>query len=188
MRLFVAVDVDQPTREAAHRLRERLVRAVPEAGRTLRWVHPDHLHLTLSFIGERESAGDVLDALAPPLAHSPFTITWGAPAWLPPRGRPRVFYVPIRDGAAAMTRLAALVADRLARLGVERDARGFTPHLTLARVRDGVDGRLCRDVDAALQGPAFAPESSVEVRDVVLYESRLSPRGPAYTALQRWLL
>jgi RNA polymerase sigma factor (sigma-70 family) len=76
------------------------------------------------------------------------------------------------------------VASRLDTIGVPREARPFSPHLTLARVRDptGLQGvRFLQDL-------APPPHTAGMVDAITLFESRLSPGGPIYTVLQRTTL
>jgi 2'-5' RNA ligase len=180
--MFVAVDVDRATRDAAERLRTRLTSSRPTLDRALRWVEPDTLHLTLRFLGEREDVGAIERALAPPFAERRFSISWAAPGWLPPHGRPRVLYVAVGDGAEALARVAEEVTTRLQPLGIQPDVRAFTAHLTLARVRDRLEPVLLRQLMAATSASTFAADVRVTVDAVVLYESRLSPQGPTYRA------
>jgi 2'-5' RNA ligase len=185
MRLFVAVDIDAASRREAERLRTHLRVQRPAFERALRWVEPPKLHLTLRFLGEQPSPDPFRRALETPFAQPPFSFVWGAPAWLPPRGRPRVFHVAVGQGGEALARLADEVTARLVPLGVPPEDRPFTAHLTLARVReDAGSSVLVRRDDPILQQP-FATGVAVPVDSVVLYQSRLSPRGPEYRVEHR---
>lgn len=188
MRLFLAVDVDRATRQAAEHLRARLRDQRAGVERVLRWVEPQNLHLTLRFLGEREDVAPIERALAPAFGQSRFTMTWTAPAWLPPRGRPRVFYVAVGQGEETLRALAEEVGDRLTMLGIPREDRPFTAHLTLARVRDVAEQGILRQAETVVPREPFAPDARVSVDDIVLYESRLSPHGPTYTARRRFAL
>ena len=188
MRLFVAVDVDQTTREAATRLRATLRRERPAVERALRWVEPENLHLTLRFLGDREDLDALQQVLAAPFSQPGFSFQWKALAWLPPHGRARVLHAAVGEGATALGALAAEIAGRLAALGIPPEDRPFTAHLTLARVRDGAEPGIVRQLAALMPAGAFAPLARVAVESVVLYESRLSPRGPTYLARHRCVL
>jgi 2'-5' RNA ligase len=185
MRLFVAVDVDRGTREAARALRDGVRRDRPAVDPVLRWVDPGNLHLTLQFLGEQEDAVAIAEHLSSLSEVPSFDLGWGTPAWLPPRGRPRVFYVSLSQGAADLSRLAEAASRHLSALGLRPEDRPFTPHLTLARVRDGADPGVVRHLGTLVEPVPFAPGLRVRVDAVVLYESRLSPSGPAYHALRR---
>jgi len=73
------------------------------------------------------------------------------------------------------------VSERLARAGIGAEERPYNPHLTLARVREA--GGL-RSV-ALLEGVGETTLGGTAVEAITLFESRLSPKGPTYVALQR---
>ncbi|MEW6319800.1 MAG: RNA 2',3'-cyclic phosphodiesterase [Acidobacteriota bacterium] len=185
MRLFAAVEIGGDTRAELARLRrevEARLRASRRAPRVT-WVDPGRAHLTLRFIGEADPplAARVQDALAAPFTEPAFTVTWDGLGTFGASRAPRVIWMGCREGGAALEALAADVGRRLAGAGVPPDARAFRPHLTLARVREPGLGVPWSD---ALASVDVRPTRS-RVDEVVLVESRLSPRGPSYTAVLR---
>jgi 2'-5' RNA ligase len=182
VRLFLAVDVDRATREAADRLRAMLRRERPTVERALRWVEPECLHVTVRFLGERDDLDALARGLSVPFAQPRFELEWSSPAWLPPHGRARVFHVAIGSGMDALSRLAAEVTARLAAIGIPPEDRPFTGHLTLARVRDSAEPGVARQIRSLVPVQPFLPGTSVAIDAVTLYESRLSPKGPTYHA------
>lgn len=182
MRLFVAIELDDTARDAIHQAQRRIATALGPDARMLRFVRAEHLHVTLLFLGEVAQARmpSLLEALRPPLALAPFTLTFGGVGVFPSRGAPRALWLGLSTGAAAVTALRGLVA---ARVGVpaagHEGGPSFTPHVTLGRWRrSGLRHRL------ALPRVEEAT-ASVGVASVTLFESRLSTSGPAYTALLR---
>jgi 2'-5' RNA ligase len=99
-----------------------------------------------------------------------------------------VLHVAVGEGREPLARLAGEVSERLRPLGVPPDDRPFTAHLTLARVRDGAEAGVVRDLQAFVPSEPFAAGGPLRVEGVVLYESRLSPRGPTYSARARFAL
>jgi 2'-5' RNA ligase len=184
VRLFLAIDADHSTRRAAARVRDAMRQACPGVDRALRWVDIDQLHLTLRFLGERSDDAAVAQVLKEPLAAARFAIEWGACTWLPPRGRPRILHVGVTHGAEALAALFEEVSRRLARLDIQPDARPYTPHLTLARVRDGVEPGLLHRAHASVPADGFGAEP-LQVSGVTLYESELTPRGPVHRVKMR---
>ncbi len=183
MRLFVAVELDAPARDALVRAAAGLARTeAVAAGPSLKWVAPAALHLTLRFIGEVDAArgARVMAALEAPFALAPFDVTFAGAGAFPPRGAPRVLWAGVAEGADRMVALAAAVERRVREAGEPAETRPFTPHLTLARARDR--GRPVRG-DALRETLARAPLAAgpVRVASVTLFESRLTPRGPDYT-------
>jgi 2'-5' RNA ligase len=94
--------------------------------------------------------------------------------------RPRVLWAGVTEGQAPLAALAAAVDDALAPLGFPREARPFTAHVTLARVREP---RRAPALAAALGAAAARRFGRVTIDHLALMRSDLSPRGARYTAL-----
>jgi 2'-5' RNA ligase len=214
MRLFVAADVPDAAREAIAAEQKRIASALSEkerepfppaladetselrrtrrsavgarAGRRagpLKWVKPDHSHLTLVFLGDVEDAriASVTEAIGQGVNAAPFDIVFEGLGVFPPRGAPRVLWVGVGAGASALIDLQHELTRRIAALGIPLEDRRFHPHLTLARWRESRSS----DRQRAL---AHAPKDAVaraHITGATLYQSRLSPAGPTYTALAR---
>ncbi|MFW6049865.1 MAG: RNA 2',3'-cyclic phosphodiesterase [Myxococcota bacterium] len=185
IRAFVGVPLEPQARAGVGQLLERLRRRCERAGWRANWVPPANLHLTLEFLGwvETGRVDAIAAALAPLSAHPPFEMHLSGLGAFPPRGRPRVLWLGVREGAEALEAIAAEVEDRLEDLGFPPEQRPFHPHLTLARVKTAP--RDARDVVHAL---ADAEGGTSTVREVVLYQSRLRREGPEYTPMARALL
>jgi 2'-5' RNA ligase len=185
MRLFVAVELEDTAAAVLGRIgeacRRRAARIAPSARVT--WVPADRLHLTVRFIGEVDEgrASSLQQALATPMAIAPFALTFTGLGAFPPQGPPRVLWIGIGAGREALLAAEGEVSARLERCGVPREGRPFSPHLTLARVRDAA-GLAARDLFAAHDAP-LAIDSGVNA--ITLFESRLSSSGPTYRARQR---
>jgi 2'-5' RNA ligase len=147
------------------------------------------MHLTIRFIGEVDAAAAarIQAALAPPLPVAPFDVTVGEAGAFPPKGPPRVLWVGIGAGQEGLLAVEGHVSARLEGCGVPRESRPFSPHLTLARVRDA-GGLRARDLFTDQRDPRRpdAPGSPTNSRvdAITLFQSRLSPNGPAYVPLQ----
>lgn len=166
MRLFVALDLPADVRAGLARW------AREEVGDNdgLRLVREESLHATLVFIGERDDPSAIAAALAPaleaPVPAPPLHLD--GVLWLAPR-RPHVLTVALADPTGGLARIQAAVSGALVRdAGLDAEARRFTPHVTVARVR----GRMRPFEVVAPPSVEFRPGS------VTLYRSRLG-RGPA---------
>lgn len=188
MRLFIGVELDPRVKAAAadvaERLRQRLTRAAPDV--RARWVETENLHITLWFIGEAQPPRDaeIRAALeSAPFSEPAFDLLIAGCGAFPPSGPPRVFWIGVQGGAAGMSALYGDVGRRMASLGYRAETRGYTPHLTIARVKEAGRGssRIARETAAAL--PADCGASRVAA--VTLFQSRLSPRGATYEPLLR---
>ena len=182
MRLFVAIDLDDGAREAIAQMQRRMA-GLLDADRSLKWVRPAHMHLTLAFLGEAADlhVPALVSALSAAIEVHPFAVVFEGLGVFPARGAPRVLWLGAGEGAAEVINTQRVVAGRVAGCGLTLEARPFHPHLTIARWRASRPDAARR----ALSSAPHTPIARVSVDHVTLYQSRLTPDGPAYTALAR---
>jgi len=187
MRLFVAIEISATVAttvlDLISRLRATAARLAPLSRIT--WVTAERLHITIRFIGhvEESKADAVRTMLTEPLGER-FDLTIAGVGTFPRTGGPRVIWAGLTAGRPRLMALEKLVNDQLAVAGVTPEERPFNPHLTLARVRDAAGLR-----SSALVGPLDdLALGTTPVDAITLFESRLSPKGPTYVALQRTAL
>jgi 2'-5' RNA ligase len=150
----------------------------------LRWEQRDRYHLTLQFLGAVVHAAPVVDGLAAALKDQPaFRFRIGGAGAFPKPGKARVVWIGAAVGGHELVGLAGAVAGSLRPAGYEPDRKEFHPHLTVARLK--VPDNVAEVLAAIGPGPV-GEEFTVE--EVVLYQSRLSPQGATYTALERFPL
>jgi RNA 2',3'-cyclic 3'-phosphodiesterase len=133
-RIFVAVPLAPEIRDAAAQARG----ALSSYGDRLRWVQPQHLHLTLQFLGDittsqLEKAVDATEEVA--ATETAFSITFAGLGAFPSAAAPRVVWVGVTDGAPRVGALAERLGRALRARHFRLEERPFAPHLTLARVR-----------------------------------------------------
>lgn len=177
-RLFVALEIGATAQQRVATEQARLAETMH--GASLRWVKQDQLHITLVFIGQvsDERGAQVIEMLRDPLPHPPFRFELGGLGAFPPHGAPRALWIGVTSGAEDVVRVQASVAERLVALGIERERRGFSPHLTLARWRDSRPSDRPRTTRES--PPTIA---RVDARAVTLFQSRVSSAGSVYTRL-----
>ncbi len=193
MRLFIALDIDDPIRERISRLLDGVRGFAPD----VRWVRPESLHVTLKFIGEKPA--DTLDAIKAALAKvngESMEITFSGVGFFPTARAPRVFWIGIGAGPQLKS-LASAVDYTMFQLGIPREDHEFSPHLTLARGgRSGTPRRLKGDrenhkfkrLQAQLGTMPPLHFGTMTAHDFFLYESKLSPAGSKYAKLERFAL
>jgi len=194
MRLFVALDIDQSIRERIVRFVDGLHNFAPDA----RWMKPESMHVTLKFIGEQPDAavGSIKQGLSGIVGTATGTSFRGYGFFPTPKSS-RVFWVGIEAGLE-LAGLASAIDEKLSALGIPKEDRAFSPHLTLARGA-GASGsprrnkqdrhnrtfHILQEKLAALPTPEFG---TMTAREFFLYQSQLSPRGSKYTKLARFAL
>jgi 2'-5' RNA ligase len=186
IRTFLAVPIDHRERDV---LAAIIASLEPERA-LLKLVQPDLLHITLRFLGpvaaermERVSAAAVTAAERA----QPFTVTIAGVGAFPNERAPRVLWAGIGKtaGLDALRDLARSVDDALAMEGFAREARPFSPHITLARTRDRISTTERERVAGALHRirTREMPARPLEVREVIVMRSDPGPAGPRYTPL-----
>ena len=189
MRLFIALDIDDAIRERIARFME----GVRGFASNARWVNPESLHVTLKFIGEQpESAVEPIKQALESVRAATMEIQFRSYGFFPTAKSARVFWIGI-DAAPQLAALAAAIDENTAELGMLREERAFSPHLTLARGGGGPGSPRWRTGDApngnfqhlqaklaALPTPEFG---TMTAREFFLYQSQLSPKGSKYTKL-----
>jgi 2'-5' RNA ligase len=144
MRIFTAIDLPSGI---LLRL-ERLLSALrPEA--QINWSPLDNLHITTKFIGEwpEERLPELTNTLSSLLPCQPFEVQLKRLGWFPNRRSPRVLWVGV-NGGPALTDLVRRTEERLLTLGIPKEKREFSPHLTLARIKRPVPlSRLRQKID-----------------------------------------
>ena len=194
MRIFVAIDIDDAIRARISRFIEGVQAFAPDA----RWVNPESLHITLKFIGEK--GPEVVDKLKAALAgikSGAVEIHFRGYGFFPTPKSARVFWVGIEAGPP-LASLAAVVDDATALLGIEKETRPFSPHLTLARAAGpsgsprGTKGdrpnRSFQRLQEKLAAMSSREFGTMTAREFFLYQSQLSPRGSKYTKVAAFAL
>ncbi len=175
IRSFVAVDTSEQVKTELSRL---ITELKARTNLNVRWVKPEQMHLTLTFLGAVsqdfiEQAKVQLQDVAKGFKSFPCQLeNLGA---FPSAQRARVIWTGLKKGKAELKQLQATVSAALAKIGYVPEKRPFSPHLTLGRLRDFAPAEFMLEI-------AFT--SSVwEVKEVILYQSNLYPDGPVYIPL-----
>jgi 2'-5' RNA ligase len=169
MRLFVGLDFPWEIKQMLGSLAGGIQGA--------RWVPPQNIHLTLRFIGEvpPHRAEEIDHALAA-LRGRAFPLVLAGVGTFAKGGQENSLWV----GAEKNPSLAALqskIETALRRAGCEPERRRFTPHVTLARLRDVAEGKLAGFV----QGHNLFRAGPMQVEHFVLFRSLLGKEASVYT-------
>ena len=190
MRLFVALDIPDEIRQRIARFMEGVREFAPDP----RWVRPESLHVTLKFIGETQQVEEIRRALET-VASRGFDLSFRGTGFFPTPRSARVFWIGI-EADERLAALAAAIDAALTPLGIEKESRAYSPHLTLARSGSAKPQRTAGEKShrqfARLQeklGTRPVPDfGTMTAREFFLYQSKLARGGAVYTKLARFAL
>lgn len=185
-RLFIAIPLPDVVVSYLRAIQENLRQQAP--ARTVRWVAPEGIHLTLKFLGDvpLTHAGDIEGALVEAArAHDGFALSIGGLGCFPNPNRPRVLWAGIEGERHALAALRDDVERQVAPLGYPTEDRPFSPHLTLGRIRPEASRTDAATVGSLLGHVTVGTAHTWRVGHVSLMRSELSPRGAIYSELAR---
>ena len=178
IRSFIAVDLDDPT------IRERIISAQKGLEQTraqLKIVGPEIMHLTLRFLGEIpktivDKVKEAMDAVRFP----PFDVEFAGLGVFPNPRRINVVWVGIQHGQEQLSEIFRALEPKLRQIGLPPDDKGFSPHMTIARVKSNLNTAALADYVESMRAQEFG---KMPVKAVRLKKSTLTPRGPVYTTI-----
>jgi RNA 2',3'-cyclic 3'-phosphodiesterase len=194
IRTFLAVELSEPLRANLSRLqldlRQQLAREIPRGVR-MSWVQPASMHLTVKFFGDIDDrlVSPMREAIGPVVgANQVIHIPLDRLGVFPRLQQPRVLWVGPSDqwergeDAKRLASLHGAIEDICRSLDFAPDDRPLSPHLTLARVKEGERqmGQILAKSGVMDRPPAL---ESLTIDSIVLIKSDLKPTGSVYTKL-----
>lgn len=183
MRIFIALDIPGKIRAHMREYVERGRSLAPEA----RWARPEGLHVTLKFVGHVSDAKveEIKIALSSVKA-APFAVKFAGVGFFPSPKSPRVFWIGV-EGGPALSQLAGMIDNATGNLGIAKEERAFSPHLTLARSGSAPSSHhQLKPLASWLQSESQPEFGTMTAREFFLYQSQPQPGGSKYTKLQRF--
>jgi 2'-5' RNA ligase len=184
IRAFVAIELSENLRRELGRIQGSLKsKGVADH---VRWVKPEGIHLTLKFLGNvpASTITEIVHAVTQGSEGvKPFTISFSGLGCFPSSSRPNVIWVGPEDDTGTLARLQTAIEDSLSVLGYPKEKRSYTPHLTLGRVARDLAASERRRLGDMIAEQNVGSLGEMQVSDVCLIKSELSPSGARYTRL-----
>jgi RNA 2',3'-cyclic 3'-phosphodiesterase len=180
IRAFLAIELPEALRVGLAQVQEELKRSRAD----VRWVPVGNIHLTLKFFGNvpDDEIGPLAQAARDAAAETaPLQLQATNAGAFPSPNAPRVVWLGLGGDMVPLTQLFYRLEKAFAALGYPPEGRAFNPHLTLGRVKSpGNRDKLARMLGKMppVDWPPF------EVKELILFQSVLSPQGSKYTPLQ----
>jgi RNA 2',3'-cyclic 3'-phosphodiesterase len=185
MRLFIALALPDEVQDILAAQQDHLRGVLGSNERAVRWVDTESAHLTLQFLGETEDSmvPSILAVVQQHEATSQLALNLDRAGAFPTMRRPQTLWCGVGGDVAALRIIQQSMAVDLQPLGFVPDTRGFSPHLTLGRVRREATSQQVAAIGQAVQElPAPLP-CAWECGPPILFQSMLTPRGAVYTRM-----
>lgn len=178
MRLFIALELEQLLKDELLGVQGRLKHFADD----LKFTSASQFHLTLNFLGETDAS--LLEQIQARMKQaasrcSPFEISISGCGCFPPGRAPRVLWAGIAEPTGTLLKLQQELETSLRELGFKTEERAYSPHLTLARVREGRSPHALREATEKLRPVPL----SQKVETVHLVQSILKPTGAEYSTV-----
>lgn len=179
IRSFIAFDIDN---ELVVRRLSEVQNMLVNTGADLKLVTPQNIHVTMRFLGNISSPMiDSIHEEMKQVSFTPFEIELRGLGAFPSLRYARVVWAGIQKGGDELVKVFNQLEFRLRRLGFKPDPKGFSPHLTIARVRTG---RHKAELVKCVEDLADYEFGIIKADCLKLKKSVLTPKGPIYTTLR----
>ncbi|MGB9135264.1 MAG: RNA 2',3'-cyclic phosphodiesterase [Candidatus Bathyarchaeia archaeon] len=179
IRSFIAFDINN--QEILKRLTE-VQEKLAKSGADLKLVEPQNIHVTMRFLGDiQPSMVDKIHSEMEQAVFTPFNVEIRGVGAFPNTKYARVVWAGIKEGADGLKDIFNQIEPRLRHMGLRPDSKGFSPHLTIARVRSGRNKNELANCIDELANHQFGTLRADCLR---LKKSTLTPKGPVYSTLK----
>jgi 2'-5' RNA ligase len=180
--MFCAVELPAEVRKQLEQHILKLRKVVPDVAAS--WSRVENVHLTLKFFGNL--ALDRIPAISEAASRalkesSSFRIGVGNTGVFPKPSRAQVLWIGVSDPSGKLSALQERLENECAAEGFTKEDRAYRPHLTIARIRRPEGARRLADAHLQINFPA----TEVELTELILFRSELSPKGSKYTAISK---
>lgn len=185
IRSFLAFDLPEELAQVVARTSDDL----RKTRLSVRWVHPDNIHLTVVFMGDMEEGS--IDAIGDSVrgvcsGYAPFEVMIKGAGYFGSIRSPRVIWIGMDGNIERMNSFRDSLQKALKPYGIKEEARPFRPHITLGRFRQSSGGG--DDLVRIMSRYKDIESPRRMLTDLAFYRSDLKPSGPVYSELGRWRL
>ena len=176
MRLFIAIGIEKDIKGKISSIQDKF----KQIGADIKYVEPENLHYNLKFIGEISE--DIIPKIKETLENAvksfePFKIHIFGLGAFPSKNYAKVIWIGLKEGKQELIGLANEIDKQLETIGIEKERKSFTPHLTLGRVKSGKNKENLLNVLNKLENEDIG---EMKVNKIILFASELTPNGPIY--------
>lgn len=180
MRTFIAIELNEQTKQKIKELEDKIKDLI--IGQ-IKMVEPENLHLTLKFLGEikEEKINSFAEEINKIVANfSPFELEIGNIGFFPSVKMPRVLWLGVTEKSGQLFQLKQDLEKNLKKLGSLEEKREFSPHLTLARIKNKIS------LSQQFENLKEYKIGKERVEGLSFIQSKLTRQGPVYTLLKKF--
>lgn len=145
-----------------------------------KWVEPDNLHFTFSFIGNvpDENVAKIQEELGDVLTKYRSSLQFAGLGAFPNIERPKIIFAKMYNPTAVIFKIKNEIDKKLAKIDILDDRQRFKPHITLCRTKKIIESPANIFKDYSSKEFGEMPNFTVN-----LVESKLTSKGPVYNIL-----
>jgi len=184
MRTFIAIELPAQIKDYLASLQKEL----KKSGADVKWVEPVNIHITMKFLGEIdevqfERISLIMDQVSENIKY--FIARLGTLGAFPNISSPRVIWMGLDKGHTELKTLAKELEEKIKKLGIPKEDRVFSSHITLGRTRSGLNmGKLITALQITSKPETQTQTLEFPVTSITLFKSTLSSKGPTYEAIK----
>lgn len=181
MRAFIAIELPEEIRNILSRIQDELGQTRAD----VKWVKPKNIHLTLKFLGEIEQdLVKKIQAILEQIAqkNSSFSLRLSNLGAFPKLQYARVVWFSISNDQPVLN-IAKDLETELLKIDLPAESRTFSSHITLGRVRSGLNRKALVERIESLNKNFSSPQPEFKVLSLTLFKSTLTPQGPIYESI-----
>jgi 2'-5' RNA ligase len=146
-------------------------------------VEPKNIHITIKFLGDTNIK--LIEEIYDKIKYSvkeikPFDITLKGTGVFPDTNYIKVIWVGIKNGIL-LEEISNKIEENLNKIGIEKEKRKFSAHLTIARVKSAKNKDKILKIIEKYKNYHFG---KINVNSIILKKSELTPKGPIYTNIK----
>ncbi|MEM5872337.1 MAG: RNA 2',3'-cyclic phosphodiesterase [Candidatus Aenigmatarchaeota archaeon] len=178
MRAFIGISIPEELKPKIKEIQNKFSKF------DIKFVEPENLHFNLKFFKDLRNTEKVKGKLKDISSHfKPFEIKIAGIGAFPSKNYIRVIWLGVKEGYQQLVSLAKFIQSSLEELGYTEEE--FVPHLTLGRVRTGKNKN---EIIMLLNELENVEIGNMEVKEIKLFQSKLTPTGPIYNEVFRIIL
>lgn len=182
LRTFIAIVLSEEIKDFLVKLQEKL----KASNADVKWVKKEGIHLTLKFLGnvEQKKIDEIIKIINNISNHmASFQLELGSIGAFPKKEIPRVIWVDLSKGDEETKAIAQKLEEEIAKLGIPKEKRAFSSHITLGRVKTSLNRKQLIEQLNYLQANPLKEKPKYKVEKITLFKSTLTPTGPIYQVL-----